>query len=402
MKKIGIALALVVLALIVGGTWYVTQRREAPVAEGAPTVARWTCPMHPQVISDHPGECPICHMTLVPVEAERAEEHADHEGADHVPVRLSEAKIRRIGARSVAAEIAPFRREIRAVATITVDETRIRQVNAKTAGYVERLWADAVGETVRAGAPLLEIYSPELLAAQQEYLVAARADPSVAASVVPAARRRLELLDMSGDQIDALERTGDAKRTVTLRSPISGTILERAVAQGARIEPGMEVVKVADLSRVWAIASVYEYELPYVKVGDEAVTTLSYFPGKEFPGRISFVYPTVDPQTRTAQVRIELPNSDGALKPGMFAEARIVADLGERLSVPTESVMDTGTRKLVFVDAGDGAFDPREIETGLRLPDRVEVLSGLRAGEKVLSEGNFFIDAESRIRAGLK
>ena len=459
------ALAVVILVAVVGGTWYWTQVRPAqdsaaaagrqwicpmhpqviqdrpgtcPIcnmdlvpaggAEAGPTqsaaaagpekppaVRQWICPMHPQVIQDRPGTCPICNMDLVP--ADGIDVHAGpDDGAERpeglVPVRLSEAMVRRIGARSEPVEMADFRREIRAAARVVVDETRYRQVHTKVAGWVERLWADSVGRSVRAGEPLLEIYSPELLAAQQEFLVALRArdrlaasgDTEIAASgagLAAAARRRLELLDLTPDEIARLEAGGEARRTVTVASPIAGTIIDRFVAQGARIEPGTEVLQVADLSRVWVLASVYEYELPFVREGQAATMVLPYLPGREFRGRVDFVYPTLDPATRTVQVRLQFDNPRSELRPEMFAEVRLVADLGSRLSVPVSAVMDTGTRQVVFAHLEDGTFEPRTLEVGLRMSDRVEVLAGVTAGERVLAEGNFFIDSESRLKAAL-
>lgn len=425
-RTVVVLVSLVVLVAVVAVAWH--SMRGTEHEHGAAT--RFICPMHPQVVQDRPGKCPICGMDLVPASREEEEEpapasqeedaHDAHAGhADHpVPeglarVRLTDAKARRIGARSVPAAPARFERVVRAVGNVAVDETRLRQVHTKTAGWVERLWANAEGDPVRRGAPLLEIYSPELLAAQEEFLVALRAKGHLAGSAMPevagsgesllaAARSRLRLLDMTEAEIAALEASGKANRTVVVPSPISGTILSRGIAEGARVEPGTMLLEVADLSKVWVLASVYEYELPYVREGQEATMSLAYLPGRSYAGRVTKVYPTLDPMTRTAKVRVEFPNPDGTLKPDMYAEVRLVADLGERLSVPNEAVMETGVRSVVYVDEGDGVFSPRAIETGLRLPDRVEVLSGIAEGERVLAQGNFFVDSESKLRAGLE
>jgi Cu(I)/Ag(I) efflux system membrane fusion protein len=416
-RALVVILSLIVLATVVAVGWRATSGRD-PHPAHAEEAVQYVCPMHPQIVQDRPGKCPICGMDLVPAAGEpepaTPEERASPGGPEGLArVRLTEAKARRIGARSVPAEVLPFEREIRAVGNVAVDETRLRQVHTKTAGWVERLWADAVGDPVRKGRPLLEIYSPELLAAQEEFLVAVRARASLRQSaseevagsgdaLLEAARSRLRLLDLTGEEIAALEAGGKAKRTVVLPSPISGTILKRGVAQGARVEPGTMLLEVADLSRVWVLASVYEYELAFVREGQEAAMTLPYVPGREFRGRVAKVYPTLDPATRTAQVRVEFANPGGELRPDMYAEVRLAADLGERLAVPTETVMETGTRSVVFVDEGEGVFVPREIRVGLRLPGRVEVLSGLVAGERVLAQGNFFVDSESKLRAALE
>jgi Cu(I)/Ag(I) efflux system membrane fusion protein len=406
--------SLAVLLAVVTVAWL--SLRHVPDAQDG--VTGFVCPMHPQVAQERPGKCPICGMDLVPAPERPA--HAGQAGpaepvavAGLARVRLTDEKARRIGARSVPAVSARFERIVRAVGDVAVDETRLRRVHTKTAGWVERLWANAAGAPVRQGAPLLEIYSPELLAAQEEFLVALRAQGSLASSSMPevarsadslvrAARRRLALLDMGGDDIAALESSGRARRTVVVESPISGTVLFRGIAQGARVEPGTLLLEVADLSRVWVLASVFEYELPFVREGQAATLTLPYLPGREFHGTVTQVYPTLDPATRAAQVRVEVANPEGTLRPGMFAEALLVADLGERLSVPTEAVMETGTRSVVYVDEGDGVFSPRVIEIGSRLAGRVEVLAGLAAGERVLAQGNFFVDSESKLHAGLE
>jgi Cu(I)/Ag(I) efflux system membrane fusion protein len=306
----------------------------------------------------------------------------------------------------------PFQRSLRAVGRVVADETRLRQVTTKIDGYVERLYANSVGEVVRRGQPLLEIYSPELLASQNEYLVALAARKRTAGSsmasiagygeeLVASSRRRLQLFDLSDDQIDRLERTGTPERVVTIYAPISGVITARNVAQGQKIASGMDLLEVVDLTRVWALASVYEYELPFVRVGQAATMTLSYIPGIHFDGTVSFIYPTVDPQTRTIQVRVEVPNPGLELKPDMFADVVLHADLGERLAVPDSAVLDTGTRSVAFVETGPGVFEPRELKIGLRLEDEYEVLEGLSEGEHIVVSGNFLIDSESKLKAAL-
>jgi RND family efflux transporter MFP subunit len=284
-------------------------------------------------------------------------------------------------------------------------------VHTKIQGWIEHLHAGAVGETVRRGDPLLTIYSPELLANQREFLVALDNRARVAASMpevvadaerlVESARRRLLQEDMTEAQIDELATTREAQKIVTLYSPVSGTITGRNVSHGERIESATSLLDIADLERVWVLADVYESELPFVHDGQKATIALSYLPGRTFTGRIALVSPLVDPITRTIKVRVELANSDLALRPGMFANVEFSAELGERLAVPKDAVLRSGTRNVVFVSSSDGAFEPREVELGLELPDRWEIRSGLAPGDNVLAAANFFVDAESKLKAAL-
>jgi len=211
----------------------------------------------------------------------------------------------------------------------------------------------------------------------------------------------LLLFDLTPRQISALQKSGAAPTTMTLHAPISGNIITRYVTQGDRIEPGTKLLDIAELSRVWVLADIYEYELPFVQLGQPATMTLSYLPGRTFEGRISFIYPTLSEATRTVKVRLEFPNPDFALKPEMYAQVEIHADLGDRLTVPESAVISTGTRDIVFVDRDAGYFAPREIKVGIRLPDRFEVLDGLAEGEQVLTSGNFLVDSESKLKAAL-
>ncbi len=397
---LGVLLALLLLAAACSGA-----------GEPGPTV-KYHCPMHPTMVADRPGDCPICGMRMVPIDKKRMEHEA---GRDRIPgqstVQLSGRRQQLIGVKTSPVERAPFRRVIRAVGRVTYDETRLKHVHAKISGYVEKLQANATGELVREGQPLLEIYSPELLASQQEYLVALRARartagsslPSVAASgeeLLASARRRLELFDVPEEQIRALEAGGEAPRTVSLAAPISGYVIERKVTQGDRIDPHDRLLSLADLSHVWVMAAVYEYELPFVQEGQHARVELAYS-GKTFEGRVARIYPVLDAQTRAAQVRLELPNPELLLKPEMFAEVRLEADLGERLALPETAVIESGERSIVFVEEGEGFFEPREVAIGLRLEGLYEVVRGVTEGERVLTSGNFLVDSESKLRAAL-
>ena len=427
---------------------------------GTATV-RYHCPMHPTMVSDRPGDCPICGMRLVPIEEEEAAgdpqamppaqalrkrviyrstmnpgEVSDKPGKDSMgmemervevdeaqpgaskvegmaAVRITNRKQQLIGVRTSVVKQIPFVRTIRTVGRVTPDETRLHHVHTKIEGWVERLYVNATGVTVRQGEPLLTIYSPELVATQEEYLVALRARGATGADSLPEAtrrgddllestRRRLLLFDLTPAQIDALERTGISSRMVTLFAPISGYVTQRSVTQGEKIDSSMTILDIADLSRVWVIASVYEYELPFVRVGQPAEVTLSYLPGTIYRGRVGLVYPTLEGATRTVQVRVEFSNPDMELKPEMFAEVQLQGDLGARLTVPETALVASGTRDVVFVAREDGYFEPREVRVGLRLPDAVEILGGLVEGDRVVTSGNFLIDSESKLKAALE
>jgi membrane fusion protein, copper/silver efflux system len=401
-------LVVTAVAAVIGGAWYLSRGGADGVRQATPAGdVRFHCPMHPTMVSDKPGDCPICGMRMVPNEVEPAAGRPAL-GA----VRISAQKRQLIGVKTSLVERSAFRRSIRAVGNVTVDETRLRHVHTKVGGYVEKLYANATGEQVWEGKPMVEFYSPELLATQQEYLVALEARERLAGSTVPgvrdsadellrSVRRRLELFDVPDGQIMELSGTGRTRRLITLYAPISGVLLRREVTEGERVEAGTTLLEVADLSRVWVMASVYEYELPFVREGQRGTMTLSYLPGKTFEGRVSLVYPMLDPATRTVQVRLEFANPAMELRPDMYAEVELQADLGERLSVPASAVIETGTRAVVFVDRADGAFEPRDVGIGLRLEQTYEVLSGLQEGERVLTSGNFFVDSESKLEAAL-
>lgn len=319
---------------------------------------------------------------------------------------------KRIGIRFGTVETRPLEKKIRTVGRIEADERRIAVVSPRIGGWVETLHADFTGRFVRRGEPLLSLYSPELLAAQEEYLLALRAErdwgespySEVAAAgreLAAAARRRLLLWGVSESEIRRLEERDRAETALTLYSPFEGHVLEKRVARGQFVEAGAELFQIVDLSVVWLIAEIYENELPVVRPGQEAVVRLSAVPGERFTGRAVYLYPTLDPQTRTARVRYEFPNPRRLLKPGMFTEVEIAVSLGRRLAVPENAVIDSGLRRIVLVEAAEGFLEPREVRLGVRAGEYFEVLAGLAAGERVVTSANFLIDSESRLREAL-
>jgi len=318
-------------------------------------------------------------------------------------IEIPEDMQRKIGVRAEEAKVEQVIKTIRTVGRIEPDERRSMVVSTKFEGWVERLYANYTGASVRKGEPILEIYSPEVLATEEEFLIAKRlaeADDN-SKVLLEGARRRLRLWGIPEDEIQRLQDTGTASRTITLRSPASGYVIEKMVLEGSRIMPGERILTISDLSNVWVIADVYEYEAGLLRVGQRAEIALSYMPGVRLSSRIDYIYPTVSMDTRTLKVRFDLPNPDLKLKPGMFTDIEIKVNLGRRLMIPEDSVIDTGERQIVYVERADGYFEPREVRTGIREAAKREVISGLRAGERVASSATFLLDSEAQFR-GIK
>jgi len=303
-------------------------------------------------------------------------------------------------------------RIVRTVGRLEFDEKKISTVNPKIGGWIEELYVDYTGKMVRKGQPLLSIYSPELVSAQEEVLLALKAKKILSASpisdvaeggerLLQGARRRLLLWDITPQQLETLEKTGEIKKSMLLYSPVDGFVMEKMAFKGMSISPGMTLYKIGDLSTIWVIADIYEYELPFIKIGDKARITLTYFPSETFEGTATYIYPSMDPKTRTAKVRFDLPNPEFKLKPEMWANVELKIPLGRKLVVPEDAVMDSGTMQMVFVDRGQGHFESRHIQVGSRMQGYYEVLSGLREGEKVVISANFLIDSESQLKGAM-
>jgi Cu(I)/Ag(I) efflux system membrane fusion protein len=332
-------------------------------------------------------------------------------------VEISPEQQQLIGVKTVKVSLKSIQKVIRTVGRIEADERKQATINTKIEGWIEKLHVDYTGRYVKKGEPLVEIYSPELLATQQEYLSVLKwaAQPEDkkkddtlslmlvrdADAALDAARQRLRLWDISDAQIKQIEQTGKPIRTLTLYSPVSGFVTQKMAVQGLKVMPGEKLFDIADLSDIWIIADIYEFELPFVKVGQTAQITLSYFPGKQLSSKIDYIYPTISADTRTAKIRLTLPNTGGQLKPQMFTNVAIRIDLGKKLTIPDSAIIDTGKGQVVYVDRGNGIFEPREIQTGLRADGTVEVLRGLKTGEKVATSANFLIDSEAQLK-GIK
>lgn len=316
----------------------------------------------------------------------------------------------RIGIKTATATTMPLHRTIRTVGRVEYDERKVFTVNTRFEGWIEKLYVNYTGARVDKGQPLAEIYSPELFATQQEYLNALKwRIPAQkggvgtmltedAEAVIEAARQRLRLWDITDAQIRKIEKTGKPIRTLAIYSPVSGYVTEKMAIQGMRIMSGEKLFDIVDLSTVWVTADIYEYELPLIRLGEMATITLSYFPGLEFQAAVDYVYPTLTSETRTARVRFSIPNPQDQLKPQMFTDVELNIPLGDRLVIPEDAVISTGTRHIVYVKKDAGAFEPREIETGVRGERMVEVTRGIKTGESVAASAAFLIDSEAKLK----
>ena len=386
---------------------YEEEPAAAPKAKGERKIKYWVAPMDPTYIRDKPGKSPM-GMDLVPVYED--EPAAAQEGTIAVDPRI----VQSMGVRTAKAEVKEISRTIRAVGQVTYDERNLTVVTTKLPGWVERLYVKATGDPIRKGRRLLSLYSPELVTTQEEYLLALKNLQTMQQSGIPefqessrrllaAARQRLEYWDIPDSQIERLKRTGEVQKTLTLVSPVNGIVIKRMVTEGQMVRAGMPLLEVADLSTVWVEADIYEYELPWVKVGQSATMTLTYLPGETFHGRVQYIYPYLQEATRTAKVRLAFANPGLKLKPDMYADVEIDSPLKQAtVVIPSEAVLNTGEKQHVFLALGQGHFAPREIKVGVRGDDgMVQVLSGLKGGEEVVTSAQFLLDSESRFREAI-
>jgi Cu(I)/Ag(I) efflux system membrane fusion protein len=339
-------------------------------------------------------------------------------------VEIPPDKQQMIGVKTSEVKIIPLKKTLRTIGRVEFDERKLTTVNVKVEGWVEKLYADYTGKYVKKGEPLAEIYSPELMSTQLEYVnlldwkkdKAHRFQRNIEFewgdrygttgkmitfdidAMVQVAKQKLALWEIPEAEVKALEEGKGPLKTMTVRAPSSGYVFQKPAFKGTRVAPGDKIFDVVDLSSVWVIADIYEYEIPFVKIGQKARITLSYFPGKEFVSKVDFIYPSLSGQTRTAKARFVLPNPGLLLKPQMFANVEMELDLGQKLAIPATTVLDTGTRQVVYVDVGDGFFAPRQVKLGDRAEDMVEVIAGLKAGEKVASSAVFLIDSEAKLK----
>jgi RND family efflux transporter MFP subunit len=418
------------------------------VGPAAAATQLYTCGMHPQIIKQEPGNCPICGMALVPIHdhagASKATATAtaagerkikywkssmnpgeispkpgkDSMGMDLVPVyeetdtpsagaavQLDAATIQRMNLKTGLVTRGPVLREFRTVGTIAYDEAGLRDITTKYEGWIEKLFVDTTWTAVKAGDPLFEIYSPDLYNAELNYLVALRgADAGSESPIARAALARLKLFDLSDDAIADLRKRGEASRTFVYRAPAAGVVIEKNAIAGQMIKAGERVFRLADLSSVWVLAQIYEQDLPFVRAGQDATVRVSYGPEHTIESKVDLLLPQVEDQTRTATARIVLPNPDGTLRPGMFVDVRLAAQIAaDAVLVPDLAVLRSGERDTVFIARDDGSFEPREVRLGVRSQgDRYQVLSGLAGGERVVTSGQFMLDSESQLRDAIQ
>jgi membrane fusion protein, copper/silver efflux system len=391
------------LVALCGGTGIIScghKAHEKPAIASRKIV--YHCPMHPNYLSNKPGTCPICGMDLVAInEADTLS--GEMAGAGNY-VKIDPTVVQNIGVRTEKAALRTLKRDIRSSASIVADERRKYTVATKVMGYVEKLYVNYTGQRVVKGQPLFDLYSPDLVSAQAEYLSAfSYAKSADADRLLESSRERLRNWDITEEQIAALEKRGKPQKNLTLVSPADGIVTEKMVVEGQSVEPGMTLYKIADYGHVWAVGAIYQQDIPLIALGQRAEVELDYFRGRVFPGTVSYVAPELDTVSRTLMVRVDLANTpDLALKPGMNATITLRSALVKNgLTVPDQAVIRSGLRTLVVVSLGNGFFEPREITVGQSAGGYAEVIAGVNDGEEIVVSSQFLIDAESNLKTAV-
>lgn len=369
----------------------------SPTAGAGPKILYYRSSMDPSFISKQPGKDTM-GMELVPV-------REGESGADLRSIILDGATIQRMGVRIASVRRERLTRIVRALGRVDFDETRVSNVNMKFDGWIDKLWVDETGQFIAKGAPLFAVYSPELMASEEEYLQALHAAASgpYAARMVQAARKRLLQFDVPASFIDEISKSGKAQRNIVIRAPSKGFVLHKTAFEGTFVKMGASLFTLADLNALWVVADVYESDAAWVFPGQSATVEFDYLPGQVQEAKVDYVYPTMDKTSRALQVRVVLPNPRVVLKPGMFATVRIhTQPTGETLVVPAEAVIHSGERTVVFVSLGNGRFDPRDVKLGVSGGEKFQVLSGVKEGEAVVTSGEFLLDSESRLKEAVE
>jgi Cu(I)/Ag(I) efflux system membrane fusion protein len=413
-KRTGFMLGLAILLAIgigVGYLWFDRHSAHGPGEHADQGPTQYTCPMHPFIIKDKPGSCPICGMTLVPILKGGTETGSKKDREALSEISLSPTQQVMANVETEAAKTEPFAKEISAVGIVAYDQARQAKVTAWVAGRIDRLYVNRVGDWVSRNRPVAEVYSPDLVSAQQEYLLALKSRATLKDSpidsisqggegLVASSRQKLKLMGVKDYQIASLERSGEPNIRLPIYTPLSGVVIEKLVLAGQYVNVGDPLFAIADLSTVWVDVEVYENEFPFIKIGQKVEFSSQSYPGTIFTGKVSFIYPFMDQNTRTVKVRVELPNPGGKLKPEMYMRGVVKSPEGTVLTVPVTAVLDTGKRKIVWVEKEVGSYVPRDVTTGERSGDRIRILSGLAAGEKVAVSGGYLIDSEAQLKGG--
>jgi Cu(I)/Ag(I) efflux system membrane fusion protein/cobalt-zinc-cadmium efflux system membrane fusion protein len=411
LKSIILLLAVLLVCSIGINVWYTFDHRASSVTSN--TAANesgkqlWTCGMHPNVIMDHPGLCPICEMKLTPLKP-------GHSGDSTNSITVDPSIIQSIGVRTAEVTRGELSRSIRTNGIVMIDEQQTYTVNPKISGWIERLYVNETGQSVSKGQPLLEMYSPELVAAQEEYLLAKHAASTAintgyaevkrsSDGLLTAARDRLLNWDFGPSQIEQLEARGNAGRLTTLYSPATGIVMHKNAIEGGFTKASSDLFQIADLTKIWIEAEVYEYELPWVKAGQKAIVSLPYDPQGGFESEIAYIYPYLNPKTRTVKIRLTANNPEFSLKPDMYIEIQIDARTRtDAVTIPRESVLRSGTRDLVFLAKDGGKFEPREVKLGIEADNGLfEVISGLEGGEQIVTSAQFLLGSEFQLKEAL-
>ena len=405
---VGLCVAFVAVAVIA------RQAREASstlaMAHGQEQKTLYTCGMHPQVIQDHPGNCPICEMKLTPVRKQAGAANGDGKAqpaADSQLIAVDPVTMQNMGIRTTVVARGPLRRAIRTFGVIEYNETALADVTTKFKGWIEKLYVNATGQLVMKGDPLFEIYSPEIYSAQAEYLLATdplNKAPSGSDSLKSAALMKLKFFDVSDEQIAELDKTRQPFKTVRVMAQQDGFAVEKLAVAGQMVDAGMKTYRLADIGLVWVRAQIYEQDFPYLRLGQEATVTLPYLADREFRGRVTYIYPNVDEKTRTVQVRMEFHNPGYFLKPGMFATVKVSAELEpSALLIPGMAILRSGEKSTVFVAKEGGTFEPRTLMLGPQGEnDTYQVLAGVNGGERIVTSGQFMLDSESQLHEAIQ
>ena len=421
--KIRLALSLTLaLVMVAGGTlgWHLLRTYDVPGAhhghQHSSGVAHaqakkggkqlYTCGMHPNVIQEGPGTCPICGMDLTPMKKKGGGKKGEGAAADpEGTVTVDPVMVQNMGVRVAHVKSGSLSRRVRTIGEVVVAEDLVSVVNLKYSGWVERLYVDQTGVKVRRGQALFSVYSPQLVSAQEEYLLALRSSDKKDSPLVRSARRRLAFWDLGAGTLRRIARRGKAVRTVTITAPRSGYVLHKNVVVGTKVNAGQDLFRIGKLDAIWVHAQVYEWDAPWIRVGQEASMELSYEKGRQYQGKVAYIYPTLSKRTRTLTVRLEFVNPQLQLKPGMFTTVRIdTRHKSDVLIAPTEAIIHSGARNLVFVALAEiGKYEPRQVTTGLVGDGHVtEILSGLKAGEVVVVSGQFLLDSESQLQEAMQ